>query len=108
MARGFEDRCQFPHCLGAIDGKHIYIQPPDNSGSLFHNYKGRFSVVLMAVVDANFKFVYASVGTQGRMSDASLFGQSDLRRAMDRGLLNVPNPEPLQLQHNHALYVYRQ
>ncbi|KAK0137549.1 Protein ALP1-like [Merluccius polli] len=95
VARGFQDRCQFPHCLGAIDGKHIYIQPPANSGSLFYNYKGRFSVVLMAVVDANYKFVYASVGTQGRMSDASLFGQSDLRSAMDRGLLNVPKPEPL-------------
>ncbi|KAK0150875.1 Mucolipin-1 [Merluccius polli] len=95
VARGFRDRCQFPHCLGAIDGKHVYIQPPANSGSLFYNYKGRFSVVLMAVVDANYKFVYASVGTQGRMSDASLFGQSDLRSAMDRGLLNVPKPEPL-------------
>ncbi|XP_062412373.1 uncharacterized protein LOC134102312 [Sardina pilchardus] len=65
VARGFQDRCQFPHCLGAIDGKHVYIQPPANSGSLFYNYKGRFSVVLMAVVDANYKFVYASVGTQG-------------------------------------------
>ncbi|KAK0137742.1 hypothetical protein N1851_026046 [Merluccius polli] len=95
VARGFQDRCQFPHCLGAIDGKHVYIQTPANSGSLFYNYKGRFSVVLMAVVDANYKFVYASVGTQGRMSDASLFGQSDLRSAMDRGLLNVPKPEPL-------------
>ncbi|KAK0152724.1 Protein ALP1-like [Merluccius polli] len=95
VARGFQDRCQFPHCLGAIDGKHVYIQPPANSGSLFYNYKGRFSVVLMAVVDANYKFVYASVGTQGRVSDASLFGQSDLRSAMDRGLLNVPKPEPL-------------
>ena len=95
IASGFEDKCQFPHCLGAIDRKHIYIQPPANSGSSFYNYKGRFSIVLMAVVDANYKFIYASVGTQGRMSDASLFGHSDLRSAMDRDLLHFPRPEPL-------------
>lgn len=95
VANGYQEKWQFPHCLGAIDGKHIYIQLPANSGSTYHNYKSRFSVVLMAVVDANYKFIYANVGAQGRVSDAGLFGQSDLRTAMDRGLLNVPCPEPL-------------
>lgn len=65
------------------------------SGSLYHNYKGRFSVLMMAVVDANNKFIYASVGTQGRVSDAGLFAHSDLRKAMDQGLLNFPPLEPL-------------
>ncbi|KAG1935444.1 protein ALP1-like [Pimephales promelas] len=32
VAMGFENKWQFPNCLGAIDGKHIYIQPPANSG----------------------------------------------------------------------------
>lgn len=49
----------------------------------------------MAAVDAHYKFVYASVGTQGRVSDAGLFGHSDLRKAMDQGLLNFPPSEPL-------------
>lgn len=96
VAMGFETKWQFPNCLGAIDGKHIYIQPPANSGSTYHNYKSRFSVVLMAVVDADYKFIYANVGVQGRVSDGGIFGQSDLRAAMDRHLLNVPPPEPLQ------------
>lgn len=61
----------------------------------YHNYKSRFSVVLMAVVDADYKFIYANVGVQGRVSDGGIFGQSDLRAAMDRHLLNVPPPEPL-------------
>ena len=49
----------------------------------------------MAVVDAHYRFVYASVGVQGRVPDAGLFAHSDLFKGMDRGLLNFPPPEPL-------------
>ena len=95
IARDFANKWQFPHCLGAIDGKHIFIQPPAKSGSMFYNYKSRFSILLMAVVDANYKFVYASAGTQGRVSDAGVFAHSDLRDAMDTGTLNFPPDDTL-------------
>ncbi|KAK0154406.1 hypothetical protein N1851_003515 [Merluccius polli] len=49
----------------------------------------------MAAVDANYKLIYASVGSQGRVLDAGLFAHSDLHKAMERGLLNFPPPEPL-------------
>ncbi|CAI5696763.1 unnamed protein product [Oreochromis niloticus] len=90
IARDFANKWQFPHCLGAIDGKHIFIQPPPKTGSMYFNYKSRFSIILMAVVDANYKFVYASAGTQGRVSDAGVFAHSDLKEAMDTGTLNFP------------------
>ncbi|KAL3971396.1 KRAB domain-containing zinc finger protein [Sarotherodon galilaeus] len=95
IARDFANKWQFPHCLGAIDGKHIFIQPPPKSGSMYFNYKSRFSIILMAVVDANYKFVYASAGTQGRVSDAGVFAHSDLKEAMDTGTLNFPPADTL-------------
>lgn len=26
VSEGFDEKCQFPHCIGALDGKHITIQ----------------------------------------------------------------------------------
>lgn len=49
----------------------------------------------MAAVDANYKFIYASAGTQGRVSDAGVFTHSDLREAMDTGMLNFPPADTL-------------
>lgn len=56
IAINFEARANFPNCIGAIDGKHIRIIKPEQSGSLYYNYKNYSSIVLMA--DSNYKFIY--------------------------------------------------
>ena len=73
VAQGFADKWTFHNCVGAVDGKHVKIQAPPSSGSLYYNYKRTFSIVLMDVVDSNYKFMYIDVGANRSCSDPGVF-----------------------------------
>jgi hypothetical protein len=73
-----------------MDGKHVIIRCPPKSGSDYFNYKKNFSIILFAVVDSNYNFLYIDVGTSGRANDASVFSKSALNEALQQNLLNIP------------------
>lgn len=86
----FKNRWNYPGCLGAIDGKHVKIMKPWNSGSIYFNYKHYFSFVLMAVVNANYEFLYCDVGAEGQTADGGSWNACDLNKYMEKGLLTFP------------------
>ena len=76
--------------MGAIDGKHEAICQPQNSGSECFSYKGLFSILLSALVDADYKFLYVNAGLAGRKGDAGIFQKSALKKAMEKKLAGFP------------------
>jgi hypothetical protein len=89
---GFERRANFLHCIRAIDGKHIQVIQPRESGSLYFNYKEYFSFVLLAVCDADYTFTYVDIGSYGRSSNSSIFKQTPFYKRMMDNTLHIPAP----------------
>jgi len=94
-SRTFFTKWNVPNCIGAWDGKHISLQAPINSSTEYFNYKSFHSIVLMACVDANYKFIWANVGAQGKISDGGVFWDTKFNNMMSNNLLNLPYECPL-------------
>lgn len=91
---GFSALWGFPNCIGSIDGKHIKLKCPKNSGSGYFCYKNYFSLVLLALVDPYYKFIVVDIGSYGRHSDSAIFENSAFYRQYIDGKTILP-PKPL-------------
>ncbi|XP_046688968.1 protein ANTAGONIST OF LIKE HETEROCHROMATIN PROTEIN 1-like [Homalodisca vitripennis] len=94
-ATEYEKLTNFPNCVGAIDGKHVPIQCPPSSGSLYYNFRKYFSLVLFAVSDAQCNFTAIDVGAYGREGDSTIFKNSNFYKRLNAGQLNLPTEKPL-------------
>ena len=95
IAHGFNDCWQFPNFVGAMDGKHVTIQAPADSRSVYYNYKHSYSIVLLAIVDANYNFVCVDVGSQGKNSDGRVLANSAFGKRLKSHNLDLPPPAVL-------------
>ena len=91
----FRTRWNAPHAVGTIDRKHIKMKKPRKSGSDYYNYKSFISLVLLASVDIEYRFLQIDCGSSGSCSDTQIFNRSNLREKIEDGSLGLPAPEPL-------------
>ena len=73
-----EHKWNFPQCAGAIDGSHIPVLPPQINHTDYYNRKGTYSIIIQAVVDANYLFRDIYIGWPGSVHDARVFVNSSL------------------------------
>ena len=95
VAEGFSRKWNYHNCLGALDGKHIGMKKPDHGGSVYFNYKKFNSIILMALVDANYKFLYVDVGAEGAAGDAGTWNRSPLHARIEEKRAGIPDDTPL-------------
>jgi len=75
-------------------GKHIRIICPCNSGSRYFSYKDFYSIVMLTLVDHNYKFLAADVGSYGTEGDAGMFAKSPLGNNLSKP---IKFPPPVSL-----------
>lgn len=92
--------------MGSVDGKHIRIVPPANSGSYYYNYKKTHSIVLLAIANANYEFIYCDVGINGRISDGGVINNTIFYKRLIEKKLNIPEPKPVSNSTRVLNYVF--
>lgn len=77
---------QFPNRIGSIDGKQVTIKCPPKTESNHFCYLKKFSIVLMEIVSADYKFICV-----GKNSDGGIFENSHMGHRFEANLMNVPD-----------------
>ena len=106
IAVKFENRWNYPHALGAIDGKHVIIKKPNNGGSFYYNYKKTHSIILMAIAGPDYECLWADVGCNGRNNDGGVWNKSELHKCIEDGTIKLPKSETVTESHLNLPYVF--
>ena len=86
----------FPHCVGAVDGTHIWIVSPVRQAKDFINRKNFYSMVLQGTTDHRGRFIDVETGWSGKNHDAYIFANSALCETMDAEAF-VPDQPTIRL-----------
>ncbi|XP_067120253.1 uncharacterized protein [Centruroides vittatus] len=106
IASEFESTWQFPHCVGAVGGRHVRVKYPEEAASALPNYKGFYGIVTMVIVRADLSFVFVDVGTYARQRDSMVWGATTLKTFIESGELNIPPNAALENGEYSLPYVF--
>ena len=79
---------QFPSAFDRVDGCHIPLKLPyggNEARKECNNFKNFYSVVMMGMVGADYRFLWASAGLPGSVNDACSFQACKLYQNINNG-----------------------
>ena len=71
------------------------MHAPRLMGNMYFNFKSVFSIVLMGLVDSDYKFLWIDVRSCGHMSDARLFNASEQKECLEDNSIGFPLADQL-------------
>ncbi len=77
-----------------------------NAGSYYFNYKNFHYIVLVALVDGDYKFTWVEVGANGTSSDARIFEDCGLKQAIEHRVISFPPPDHLPDDNRDTPYFF--
>jgi hypothetical protein len=72
----------FKDCVGAIDGTHIPVSPPEGEKAMFRDRKGNLSQNVLATCNLDMQFTDIMTGWEGSVSDSTLWVEGQRRGAV--------------------------
>nr|XP_027224553.1 protein ALP1-like [Penaeus vannamei] len=90
VAKAFYNLWNFPLCLGALDGKRVLVKKTANCGSGDFDNKVHHNIIMLGLVDANYQFLYVSVGEKGLASDSSVWDRCSLQEDIENQSIQIP------------------
>ncbi|KAK6750405.1 hypothetical protein RB195_002403 [Necator americanus] len=78
VAEKTQELYDYPRAVGFLDGRHVAIKKPNGGIEEYLNYKNFQSIVLLAICDADYRFLLFDVGLPGNLGDASVFRSSSI------------------------------
>ncbi|KAL1468254.1 hypothetical protein MTO96_025562 [Rhipicephalus appendiculatus] len=98
----FKAMLGFPQSMGALDRCHFPISPPKENATDYRNYKGWYSMILLALVDHKYRFRYIKFGSPGRCYDSYWQVQSREPCSADHYSPSVKHALPPLILYNQA------
>ena len=79
------------------NGWKTYSYPvPPNTGTLFYNYKGIFSIVLLAICDVKHNFTIVDIGQYGSNNDSGILANRTVAKKFSNDTMNIPTPSSIE------------
>nr|XP_037274460.1 uncharacterized protein LOC119167103 [Rhipicephalus microplus] len=88
--REFMAVSDFLQAVGALNSCHFLVSPPQEHATDYYNYKGWYSIILLALVDHKYRFRFINVGGPETCHDSYLYQMSSLSGMVEGPLLKAP------------------